>query len=65
MHKGLFKPVDILRCYGKAAISAHRKTNCLTEILLPEAEQWAQNEINLEGIGPFCWHLAQRRLKTF
>jgi Asp-tRNA(Asn)/Glu-tRNA(Gln) amidotransferase A subunit family amidase len=41
--------VDILRTYGKVAIKAHQKTNCLTEVMLPEAEEWAQHEVNLRG----------------
>jgi Asp-tRNA(Asn)/Glu-tRNA(Gln) amidotransferase A subunit family amidase len=31
------------------AIKAHERTNCLTEIILPEAEAWAESEINLNG----------------
>lgn len=49
VHKKLIEPIDILRSYGKIAIKAHAKTNCLTEVMLPEAEQWAQFEINLKG----------------
>jgi Asp-tRNA(Asn)/Glu-tRNA(Gln) amidotransferase A subunit family amidase len=49
VHKQVTSPVDILRTYGKVAIEAHKKTNCLTEILFPEAETWAENEINLKG----------------
>ena len=49
VHKQLLKPIDILRTYGKVAIRAHEKTNCLTEIMLTEAESWAENEINLKG----------------
>ena len=49
VHKQLLKPIDILRTYGKVAIRAHEKTNCLTEIMLPEAESWAENEINLKA----------------
>lgn len=49
VHKQLLKPVDILRSYGKIAIKAHEKTNCLTEVLLPEAEHWAEHEVNLKG----------------
>lgn len=31
-------------------MKAHRKTNCLTEILLPQAEKWVEaGEINLKG----------------
>lgn len=42
-------PVDVLRTYGKVAVKAHEKTNCVTELLLPEAEQWAASEVNLKG----------------
>lgn len=46
---GLFKPIDILRAYGKVAIRAHEKTNCLTEVMLSAAEQWTETGINLNG----------------
>ena len=49
VHKGLLRPVDILRSYSKVAIKAHAKTNCLTEVMLPEAERWAENDVNLKG----------------
>jgi Asp-tRNA(Asn)/Glu-tRNA(Gln) amidotransferase A subunit family amidase len=49
VHKQVTSPVDILRAYGKVAIKAHEKTNCVTEILFPEAEDWAKNEVNLKG----------------
>ncbi|KAG8533743.1 uncharacterized protein KY384_001484 [Bacidia gigantensis] len=50
VHSDKVAPIDILRCYGKVALQAHKKTNCLTEILLPEAENWATGEgINLKG----------------
>jgi len=49
VHKQLLKPIDILRSYGKVAIKAQEKTNCLTEVMLTEAEQWAKGEINLKG----------------
>ena len=49
VHKEILKPIDILRTYGKVAIRAHEKTNCLTEIMLSEAEVWAQIEINRKG----------------
>ena len=50
VHKNVAKPVDILRCYGKVALLAHAKTNCLTEIMLLEAEKWAEGEgVNLKG----------------
>lgn len=42
-------PIDVLHAYGKVAVKAHEKTNCVTEVLLPEAEQWATSEVNLKG----------------
>lgn len=42
-------PVDVLRAYAKVALKAHEKTNCLTEILFPQAEDWARNGVNLKG----------------
>ncbi|KAF2119752.1 amidase signature domain-containing protein [Lophiotrema nucula] len=49
VHKQVTSPVDILRAYGKVAIEAHKQTNCATEILFPEAEEWAKTEINQKG----------------
>lgn len=50
VHNNAIRPVDILRAYGKVAISAQEKTNCVTEILFPDAEDWINNGgINLEG----------------
>ncbi|KAH9838180.1 amidase (acetamidase) [Teratosphaeria destructans] len=50
VRKGAKQPVDVLRAYGKVAIKAQEKTNCLTEVMLREAEQWIEKgEINLEG----------------
>ena len=50
VHKQTLSPVDILRCYGKIALLAQAKTNCLTEVMLPEAEKWAEGEgVNLKG----------------
>ncbi|KAH9924161.1 amidase signature enzyme [Fomitopsis serialis] len=43
VQSGSLKPSDILRAYGKAALKAHAATNCLTEICIPEAEEWAKN----------------------
>ncbi|KAE8131563.1 amidase signature domain-containing protein [Aspergillus pseudotamarii] len=40
---------DILQTYGKVAVKAQEKTNCVTELLLPEAESWLQSEVNLKG----------------
>ena len=42
VQEGTLDPVTVVRAYGKKALKAHQATNCLTEILLPEAEGWAQ-----------------------
>ena len=50
VHKRSSFAVDVLRTYGKVALLAHSKTNCLTEVMLPEAEEWAKGEgVNLQG----------------
>lgn len=41
--------LDILRTYGKVAVKAHERTNCVTELLLPEAERWQAEEVNFDG----------------
>ncbi|KAL8815907.1 MAG: hypothetical protein Q9223_005010, partial [Gallowayella weberi] len=49
VQKNLIRPIDILRSYGKVALKAHAKTNCLTEIMInPGAEQWIEH-VNLKG----------------
>lgn len=44
-------PLSVLRTYGKVAVKAHAKTNCLTEVLISAAEDSLQNskDINLQG----------------
>ncbi|KAF1816588.1 amidase signature enzyme [Eremomyces bilateralis CBS 781.70] len=49
VHNGVVQPVDILRAYGKSAIAAHKKTNCLTEILFPSAENHAHVSADAKG----------------
>ena len=46
--KGEVKPIDVLRAYGKEALRAHEDTNCLTEIMIEDAEKWA-TESELKG----------------
>lgn len=48
VHNHLIKPIDILRTYGKLALKAHEKTNCLTEVMISRAEQWTE-DVNLTG----------------
>lgn len=50
VHRHILQPIEILRTYGKTAVLAHKKTNCVTELLVPEAEKWVQDgQINFEG----------------
>lgn len=49
VHNNTVSPVDILRTYGKTAALAQKRTNCVTELMLPEAEAWAKTEVNLQG----------------
>lgn len=50
VHKQVLQPIDILRAYGKAALKAHAKANCLTEIMISAAEGWVTNgSINFKG----------------
>ena len=54
VHTNVFQPIDILRAYGKVAVKAHGRTNCLTEIMIAEAEGWAKTEVNLQGMPSDC-----------
>ncbi|KAI6045330.1 amidase signature enzyme [Pisolithus marmoratus] len=38
-------PIDVLRAYGKRTIQAQAQTNCLTEVMISEAENWAHAAI--------------------
>jgi Asp-tRNA(Asn)/Glu-tRNA(Gln) amidotransferase A subunit family amidase len=50
VHKQIVQPIDILRAYGKAALKAHAKTNCLTEVMISAAETWTTDgTINMKG----------------
>ena len=50
MHKDPSRATELLRTYGKVAIKAHEKTNCLTEVMISSAEQWIKDgSINLKG----------------
>ncbi|KAI8964586.1 amidase signature enzyme [Daldinia sp. FL1419] len=50
VHKGELKPIDLLHTYGKVALKAHEKTNCVTEVMIPDAERWIEDgSINLQG----------------
>lgn len=47
---GETKAVDVLRAYGKVAVKAQEKTNCVTEVMMLAAEEWIEKgEINLKG----------------
>ncbi|KAI9744409.1 MAG: hypothetical protein M1818_001938 [Claussenomyces sp. TS43310] len=50
VHKQVLQPIDILRAYGKAALKAHARTNCLTEVMIDSAEAWTSDgSANLKG----------------
>lgn len=50
VHKDAGRAIEILNTYAKVAIKAHEKTNCLTEVMVPSAEQWLKDgSINLSG----------------
>ena len=61
--KGEVKPIEVLHAYGKEALRAHAQTNCLTEIMIEDAEKWAiQSEIKgplagIPGTGPIEFEL--------
>ena len=38
---GKLDPLDVLRAYGKKALKAQDATNCLTEVMIRQAEVWA------------------------
>ncbi|KAI0384223.1 amidase [Hypomontagnella monticulosa] len=48
--KGTLEPIDLLHTYGKVAIKAQEKTNCLTEVMISAAEGWIEDgSINTDG----------------
>jgi Asp-tRNA(Asn)/Glu-tRNA(Gln) amidotransferase A subunit family amidase len=50
VQNNITSPIDILRTYGKTTRAAHARTNCVTELLLPDAESWSQSpDVNLKG----------------
>ena len=49
VHRQITSPLDVLRAYGKVAVKAQEKTNCLTEVMIPDAETWARTDVNLKG----------------
>ncbi|OLL24590.1 Fatty-acid amide hydrolase 1 [Neolecta irregularis DAH-3] len=51
--KGEWFPKDVLVAYTKKALEAHKETNCLTEIMVKDAETWAENtnlQTSLAGV---------------
>lgn len=43
IRSGTTAPLSVLRTYGKVALKAHAKTNCVTEVLVKDAEKWLEN----------------------
>jgi Asp-tRNA(Asn)/Glu-tRNA(Gln) amidotransferase A subunit family amidase len=40
---GIWDPLDVLRTYGKKALKDHEATNCLSEVMIADAEDWARS----------------------
>lgn len=53
VHSRVIRPIDILGTYGKVAIRAHEKTNCLTEVMIAKAEEWAE-DVDVDLMGPLA-----------
>lgn len=50
VHSDPAKATQLLHTYGKVALKAHEKTNCLTEVMISSAEKWlADGSVNLKG----------------
>jgi len=49
VRQGEWKPIDILRAYGKRAIKAQEQTNCLTEVMILDAEEWLGHSLASGG----------------
>lgn len=49
MQDSTVSALDVLRTYGKVAVNAQKASNCITELLLPEAESWLETDVNLKG----------------
>ncbi|KAI1333887.1 amidase [Xylariaceae sp. FL0016] len=50
VHRGSLDPSELLHTYGKVALRAHDKTNCLTEVMISAAEDWVKDgSINMKG----------------
>lgn len=50
VQKNAKSPLDVLHAYGKTTVKAHEKTNCLTEVMIREAEKWLEDgDIDLKG----------------
>lgn len=50
VQKGVLEPSTLLTTYSKVALKAHEKTNCVTEVMISEAEGWIRDgSINFKG----------------
>lgn len=50
VHKDPNAATQLLHTYGKVAIKAQEKTNCVTEVMISSAEKWVKDgSINLKG----------------
>ncbi|KAI1264934.1 amidase [Xylariaceae sp. FL1019] len=50
VQNGELNPSNLLDTYGKVALKAHEKTNCVTEVMISDAEGWLKDgSINFKG----------------
>lgn len=54
VQSGVIQPLDILRTYGRVALRAHERTNCLTEVMLDSAEEWVKDSSSINLRGPLA-----------
>ncbi|EPE06196.1 amidase protein [Ophiostoma piceae UAMH 11346] len=48
VHDDKSKAINILHAYGKAALRVHSKTNCLTEVMISDADKWVHQSVSTE-----------------
>ncbi|KAL5521593.1 hypothetical protein ACEPAF_2341 [Sanghuangporus sanghuang] len=56
VQSGVWKPLNVLHAYGRKALAVHAQTNCLTEVMLEDADTWARDLDNdkIRKAGPLA-----------
>ncbi|KAL5514371.1 hypothetical protein ACEPAG_2459 [Sanghuangporus baumii] len=56
VQSGVWKPLNVLHAYGRKALAVHAQTNCLTEVMLEDADTWAKDLDNdkIRKAGPLA-----------